>query len=159
MFRLVITLFCICRFASIVLYFYCFDQYFFLITMIAIIFVGKKTFGKTAADVLNICVEFAENITNSVANSNGGVNALSPSSSTASSSQLGKVLFDGAGLLLTKQFLILSQTLAESTAATSATANVQAMATFRLLCIIAVGLNNEQICAELLQPVRMIIVL
>ncbi len=96
---------------------------------------GKKTFGKTASDVLAVCVDFAEN-----AGSGSGA--------------LAAVLFEGSGLALTKQFLELSRVLAESTAASSSTAGNQAMVTHRLLSFVSSKLGDERICAELLQPVR-----
>jgi hypothetical protein len=68
--------------------------------------------------------------------------------------RLTPLLFDRAGLALTKQLLELTQVLAESTAASSPTVNEQAATTHRLLCCVAGQLGDDRICAELLQPVR-----
>lgn len=94
---------------------------------------GKKSFGRSATDVLNVSVDFAENV--------------------GAHPQLGALLFERAGLALSRQLLELAQVLAEATAASSATANEQAAATHRLLCCVAAKLNDDRICAELLQPV------
>jgi hypothetical protein len=104
------------------------------------IYAGKKSFGKAAVEVLNVSVEFAEAVCNSGA-SEGEV-------------RLTPLLFDRAGLALTKQLLELTQVLAESTAASSPTVNEQAATTHRLLCCVAGQLGDDRICAELLQPVR-----
>lgn len=94
--------------------------------------------------MLTVCVDFAENIRNS------------PSTlvNTISGSCLNVMLFESSGLVLTKQFLDLARILAESTAASSATASTQAMITHRMLVFVTSGLSDERICAELLQLVR-----
>ena len=107
---------------------------------------GKKTFGKAASDVLSVCVDFAENVRNT------------PLALGGTTSSLSTLLFDGSGLLLTKQFLELSRVLAESTGASSSTASSQALVTHRLLAFVTTGLSDERVCAELLQPVSTFIV-
>jgi ATP/maltotriose-dependent transcriptional regulator MalT len=98
-------------------------------------YTGKKSFGRSATDVLNVSVDFAENV--------------------GAHPQLGALLFERAGLALSRQLLELAQVLAEATAATSATANEQAATTHRLLCCVAARLSDDRICAELLQPVNL----
>eukprot|EP01032_Pedospumella_encystans_P016148 gene16148-18434_t len=100
-------------------------------TLVPVLSLGKKSFGRAAADVLNIAVDFAE----SISGLPGQNRLLTP-----------------AGLPLTKQLLDLTQVLAESTAAASPSVNQQASSTYRLLCFIAQGLNDDRVCAELLQP-------
>ena len=95
--------------------------------------IGKKSFGKAAAEVLNVSVDFAENL--------------------STEAQLSPLLFERTGLTLTRQLLELTQVLAESTAASSPSVHEQAATTHRLLCFIAARLNDDRICAELLQPV------
>ena len=95
--------------------------------------IGKKSFGKAAAEVLNVSVDFAENL--------------------STEAQLSPLLFERTGLALTRQLLELTQVLAESTAASSPSVHEQAATTHRLLCFIAARLNDDRICAELLQPV------
>lgn len=51
----------------------------------------------------------------------------------------------------------LIKVLAESTAASSPTVNLQASSTYRLLCFIAGGLSDDRVCAELLQPVSVVL--
>ncbi len=82
--------------------------------------------------MLSVCVDFAENVRGT---------------------PLSNVLFEGSGLVLTRQVLELSRVLAESTAASSSTASSQAMVTHRLLAFVTGGLSDERVCAELLQPV------
>jgi hypothetical protein len=90
-------------------------------------------------EVLSVSVEFAE--------------AVCSSGTGEGEVRLTPLLFDRAGLALTKQLLELTQVLAESTAASSPTVNEQAATTHRLLCCVAGQLGDDRICAELLQPV------
>jgi uncharacterized membrane protein YgcG len=174
---------------------------------------GRKTFGKVTADVLGVCVSFAENLQTMSALTGGG-NSRSRSSSSSSSSgaenrgggggssglmnvggmsgtSLGfisnnsnsisrnssgggggdgdssggsgidieairdplRILFEGRGLALSKQFLTLAQVLAASTPAASPNAQIQAGYTHRLLTVLSCRLSDERICSELLQPV------
>jgi hypothetical protein len=145
---------------------------------------GKKVFGKAAADVLGVSVEFMETVISASANSSsddgsssggsgggggGGITGTgggvvvgaggaagggSSNSNSGSGGAVSELLFARAGLLLTKQVLELTEVLADSTAATAATAHVQAAFSHRLMCIVATGLSNEHVCAELLQAVR-----
>lgn len=87
---------------------------------------GKKTFGRPAAEVLEIAVTYA------------------------ASSQL----YDTPeGLVLVDQMLELAKVLAESTAASSPGVGGQIAATYRLLGCIIPYLSNERVCSELLAPV------
>jgi hypothetical protein len=149
---------------------------------------GKKVFGKAAADVLGVSVEFMETVISASANSSsddgsssggsgggggggitgtgggvvvgaggaagGGSSVSISNSNSGSGGAVSELLFARAGLLLTKQVLELTEVLADSTAATAATAHVQAAFSHRLMCIVATGLSNEHVCAELLQAVR-----
>lgn len=113
--------------------------------------IGKKSFGKVASSVLGIAVEYSERIRNLFAN----VDPRSDNNTFAMADGVSKVsiLFDGSGLLLTKQFLTLAQIIAECTPASSPSAEGLASFTHRLLVCLADGLNDSKICAELLQPV------
>lgn len=120
---------------------------------------GKKSFGKAAADVLTVSVDFAENIAQIAISSRVPVQqqmgvSLVGSTTTGSETVLSKVLFEQHGLQLLKHVLELAQVLAESSGSSSASANVQAMTTHRLIGFIISGLNDERVCAELLHAVR-----
>eukprot|EP01038_Epipyxis_sp_PR26KG_P010419 gene10419-13995_t len=114
---------------------------------------GKKTFGKLAGDIFEICVNFSENLQQIIHNSSSERNSLSNHNpdQLQSSVNVNQLLFEGSGLQLTKQFLTLCCVLAESTPASSGSASTQAISTHRLLVFVANRLNDETICAELLQ--------
>jgi hypothetical protein len=131
---------------------------------------GKKTFGKTASDLLECSVAFLETCTNSdvsflkenlipsIAFSSVGLtssdNQLRRIHSINPNNSLTLLLFDSNGLKFIHQVLELSRILAESTAASGTTVNQQIQSTYRLILAILPYLTDERVCSELLQMVR-----
>eukprot|EP00981_Chlorochromonas_danica_P002163 scaffold428_cov168-Ochromonas_danica.AAC.28 len=117
---------------------------------------GKKSFGKSASDVLEVSVAFIDSCLAAAGEEKYSINLSNPSFGTIFAinphNPLALALFDSSGMNFLEQVLELARVLAESTAASSSTVQNQIQSTYRLLAFIIPYLSDERVCAELLQP-------
>lgn len=121
--------------------------------------IGKKTFGRNACEIFQVCVTFIEtcvakhDFSAVTTTTNNDQLRMSTLNTINASNPLVFALFDSEGLKFLSQVLQVSQKVALSTAASSLTVESQVSSTLRLLRGIIPYLGDERVCAEILQVV------
>lgn len=120
--------------------------------------IGKKTFGRNASEIFQVCVTFIETCIakHDFASSQTHVtmqSSMATLNAINATNPLVFALFDSEGLKFLLEVLQLSQKVALSTAASSLTVESQVSSSLRLLRGIMPYLGDERVCSEILQAV------